>query len=116
MSLQDFIQAMVKDIQDAATKKIILPEQPPPQRTEPGASVGVTGGEEEETKIEVEVPVLIRKKTKRGNRAKTKQDAALKIWRKEKVRKSEHEQVRQPVQEVVGEREKNRVAVRERYP
>lgn len=59
MSLRDFIQATTKDIQDVATKKAILAEQPPPQRTEPGASVGITGGEEEEVKIEVEVPALI---------------------------------------------------------
>lgn len=78
--------------------------------------MALTVGEEGEAEAEEEVPALIRKKTKRGNRAETEQDAAVKRRMKEKARKVEHEQVKLPVEEVAEGGEENKAAVETELP
>lgn len=60
MSLRDFIRETAKDIQEAATKKMALVEQPLSQRTAPRAGRTKTNAEEEEEEAEEAVPALIR--------------------------------------------------------
>lgn len=56
-------------------------------------------------------PALTRKKTKRGDRAETEPDAAIKHRRKEKARNAEHEQVRHLVEEVAWGWKENRTTI-----
>lgn len=69
MSLQDFIRVTVKNIQDAVTKKAAPAKQPPPERMTPEASRKKNSATEEEEEVKKDVPALIRKKSRRGDRA-----------------------------------------------
>lgn len=90
MTLRDFIRAMTKDIQDAAAEKAAATEQPSPQQKARETGKAKANVDEEE-KIEKEVPALIRKKSRRNDRAEMERDITRKRRKKRKAKKAEYE-------------------------
>lgn len=101
MSLREFIRASRKDIQEVAAKKIATTEKLTQQ---------VQAKVDEEEKTEEEMPVLIRKNSRKNARAETEQDITGKWRRTEKAKKTEHKPRQQAI-EVRAHKEKESRAV-----
>lgn len=78
MSLWEFIQETTKDIEDVATKRAALAEQPLLQQ----------GVVEEEKEMEEEMPALVNKKSGKGSHAEVEWEAAGKQQKKKKAKKT----------------------------
>lgn len=69
-----------------------------------------------EEEAEEDVPALIWKKTRRGDRTEAKQNVAGKRRKKERAKKADYEPRRQPIEEAAGEREGNKASVDTELP
>lgn len=69
-----------------------------------------------EEEAEEDLPALIRKKTRRGDRTEAGRDVAGKRRKKERSKKADHEPRRQPIEEAAGEREGNKASVDTELP